>query len=79
MGGKPVSVGKNIHRFRMRLMNKLLSKPTDDTSTADLVSDDVYRNILLTTARANTDAYHAVFPEFPHSSYVSLQQYDDVR
>ncbi len=78
MDKKDVLVGKNVHRFRMQLMNKILSRDFDSDATSDLVCDDVYGRVLLETARQNTEAYHAVFPEFPHSSYLSMKQYDEV-
>ena len=79
MGSKEVAVGKNIHKFRMQLLNKCLALEKDDETTSNLVCDDIYRDLVLNTAKKNTEAFHAVFPEFPHSSYRSMKQYDQVR
>jgi len=78
MGSKEVAVGKNIHRFRMELMNKLLGEPPGTETTSNFLCDEVYKDILLRTAKVNTEAFHAVFPEFPHSSYRSLAEFDEV-
>jgi phospholipase D1/2 len=71
-----VEVGVNVHKFRMRLWNRLLGLPLNDmTTTSNMIAQEV-RLLLKHTAKRNTVLFHHVFPALPHHSYRTLQDFN---
>lgn len=77
MNGKPFLGGKLPHELRVRLWKEhlgLLSDPLCDIS--DPICANVYNELLLGTAKKNTQIYEEVFPSVPSNRHKTLRQFE---
>jgi len=69
-------VGKHVHRFRMKMFNKLLGLRQDDyETTVDFVHS---YDRLVSTASQNTEIMHNAFPLIPHSEYKTFDSFTKI-
>jgi len=76
LGNQTAVVGTSIHRLRMRLWNKLLGLPLDDTKTTSNMQAKQVKLLLRQTAQRNAAILHRVFPSLQHSQYLTIDAFN---